>query len=253
MTIIDNLYFIDHFFVRLSPRVANFRYNELQNDVHLSFSYGASNKRYNVHVSRNIGQPENKPQIVIFKIEKELFQRALTILSVDIFEIFYRPLNVAYHQGLSKRRFAKKVKLLETKLPEVVELKMRDLFLNATIQRGSQLEIYPEIIDQFKKWASKKATQRLLRKQIIGLPWEISNQPKTGYLISPVYHGVVLISDGCYYVPKEDIEPIRILNSYLGDALTKRIIFKTLLAIKRVSIASSKADTLKYYDPIIFS
>jgi len=247
---LNHISFSNEFFIRISAGVTNFRFSWMPEDVHFSIAHHPDSPYINFHVTRNTSDKDYKPKIVIFKISKAILTTILSTICQTMFDFVYLPLAFSYHLNLSKRKFAKQIKFLEFNEWGYLKDSLMRVFNQNTIRKNGRLKIEPSIVSELPEWTRNREIQRHLKKQFKRLPQDCPVQPLAGFLISPYYTGAVIILNGQYYQQKTNTNLKELAGTLMDMQLVNHLIFKTLLAIKRVSIAKDRESTEKFNQPV---
>jgi len=240
----------DEFFIRLTTHVTSFGFKGLPKDVHFSISHHPAKDGLNFHVTRNTEDNRNKPQIVIFTISKLSAPKIIESMGKELITLICEPLFIPYYQKLSKRKFSKRVLFIPYYKFDDFRNDLKLILENSSIRKKRRIKIAEQIGDSFTAWSQDESVQAHLLSKFERLPKRPSPNPVNGFLFSPLYTGQVIISNGQYFrlKPIEDLR--QFLGSIIGGKTMNSIVYKTLLAIKRVSIAKSYADTKKHNNPV---
>ena len=66
-----------YFWIQFNANFISFGLHGVQSNIHLTVSYNIENPDINLHLTKNVADPDNKPKIEIFRINKELLEETI--------------------------------------------------------------------------------------------------------------------------------------------------------------------------------
>jgi len=245
----------EQFFAWLGETVTSLGFEALPPDVHLSIAHNPKSL-YNIHFTRNCkGNSTNKPRIRIVQFDKEHLENAWPFIRASMFDTFFERLHIDFRnreraiRAKGAYRYLSHTRLEREQQPQQ---EISEIIERASTMKGKKkLKILNTIVPDMEDWANKPATRKMIWANFKPIHKEIRQWSETGYLVSPGYSGLVINIQGNFFKFKEQAGIKEILTKLLGEELRKRLVFKTLLAIKRVSMATTYQDTEMYDRPIL--
>lgn len=233
-------------FFRITEDLLNFGYQDLPDKVHFSISSNHDKTLINLHVTREIADRKNKPQIKIIEMPKLDVMPFLRDIALVLFDYNYELQQLPYQQNLSRKDFYKKVAFLPfdelTNVPSI---------WNKTGIKKGKLRLTQPNLSKLESWAANSSVQRRIANQFTTLPWRPYQKPQSGFLVSPFITGPVLILNGNYYCQREQIEPLKILKNLLGDIPACKLLVKMRNALRDIVKAKNWQDSQQYSEPLL--
>jgi hypothetical protein len=233
-------------FFRITEDLLNFGYQGLPDQVHFSISSNYDKTLINLHVTREIADRKNKPQIKIFEMPKLDIKPFLREIALVAFDYNYELQQSPYQQNLSRKDFYRKVAFLSFD-----ELSNVPSIWNKTSIKKGKLRLTQSRLAKLESWAANSSVQRRITNQFTILPWRPYKKPQSGFLVSPAITGPVLILNGSYYRQREQIEPLEILKKILGDILARKLLVKMRNALRDIVKANNWQDSQQYSEPLL--
>ena len=235
-------------FMRIAENLINFGYGGLPDKVHFSFSFHPSNPLINFHITREVSDRDNKPQIRIFEVPRSDLKRILLLIVRTAFNDVYEPLAIPYQQHLSRKDFYKKIAFMSFEdLPYLPSIWDR-----RGVKKG-KLKLTEHSFSKIEDWAARPQVRQRLAKQFFTLPWRYARKQESGFLISPGYTGTVLILNGQYYKQRETLDPMAILKRLVGDSIARTLLAKTDRAVRDIQTTADRQASIKYSQPLLFT
>lgn len=216
-------------------------------DVHLTLSHRPQDDYVNLHVTRNFGDPKNKPKIEIARLDKTACMTMLEAFNTVFLQHGWTKLQL----NLSRVRHKKSSTHYFLPLDELQNhkrfFKLRQGMTNAfrkssKVKQKRRLKIFKSIEKEMEQIAHDTALQKTFYKSFRKLPLLWGSEPKAGVLMSEEYTGfVILTSNGVYELNRYALPEIlsRLIQPELYAHFPKFIPF----AIQQVSIAKTYQDT----------
>jgi hypothetical protein len=235
-------------FLRLTESLVNFGFGDLPDHVHFSLSWHRDSPLANFHVTREVKDPNDKPQVRIVEIPKSDLKQLQPLIANTVFHAVYEPLAVLYQQNLSRKDFYKKVAFMSFDdvgfIPSIWD--------KSKVKKG-KLRMTEHSLSALETWASQPNVQQHMAKQFLTLPWRFSRGAQNGYLISPSYSGPVIFINGQYFKPRESFKPGNILRDLMGDSLARALMAKTARALRQIQTLNDRQTSTQYSQPLLLN
>jgi len=101
---IEGFSFGDFFWTEVKKNRVSFSFQGLPKGVHFTIAWNPSGKM-NLHVSKNIGDDNNKPKIVIAYFDRSLLDTVSEYLSSIFFGQYFNPSHLKSIRGVFERIF----------------------------------------------------------------------------------------------------------------------------------------------------
>ena len=248
MTKIDSFAIGEICWVRYGKGVISFAFKGILEDVHFSIAYAGNSPFVNFHVTRNIGNPQDKPKIEIARMPKEDLEKLAPELYWAVFHTFFEPLKLtgrgrrrtkAYH-GVSYFPFDHFDRDNPTELGREIMAKFEAKMPMETRKRKIKFLIEDEV--RMGEMQSKEMLSPLLR----GFGWlpRKPDKPVTGGIVScPHFKGVAIYFYGRWYRWRKNVDLMAMLYGLMNPDLVGALVERTLLAVKRIGEANSFEET----------
>jgi hypothetical protein len=232
------------FWIRFTERVISLGFAELPQDVHFSIAFNKESSEVNLHVTRNTGDQGNKPKIEIVRIGKQTLQTLAQPIVTALFSQILEPIIFKTWERKSKYYY-EDIHVLLLSMNELdnntqIEKVLKDAFQKISKIKRRRLTLKGDIESTLNDVIKNPEIQHIFKnKRVQRLPRRLFQETSFGYLISHQFSGLALFNNGQWHAIRDDHSLSRLLHSCMDSALVKSIIFKTLMAIARISKADS--------------
>jgi hypothetical protein len=216
-------------------------------DVHFTLSHRPQDNYVNLHVTRNYGDPRNKPKIEIARLNKEACKTMLESFDAVFHKNAWTKLKLNFSKIRNKKSSAHYFLLLDELQKHKQFSKFRNsmslAFLKSSkIKQKRRLKILKTIEQEVEQLILDPSLQKTFYKSLRKLPLCWTNKPQAAILVSKDYTGCVVITkDGVFELNRSALPEIlsRLIQPDLYADLNSFI----PLAIQQVSIANTYQDT----------
>ncbi len=254
MKSINSISVNDILWVRFEKYQINFRFGNVPSDIHFTIAFNDRNLDVNLHITRNVGDPNNKPKIEIARISKKILTEDVSLISkiligsivetIDIDKlikensdaIVFFPYDTFEQEDIKS--------LVEQNLLEVFDGKWR-------IKEKSKLKIETDIGDSIEAFSKSHKINEIIFDNLFELDGLYDKPIEAGSIITNQDEISVIRIDDNWFKFKEDIEIIDILTAFVGKDIADYLVFYTKKSIEVIKSAMSWEDTKVYNRPII--
>lgn len=250
---INHISINDIFWLQIKSHLVSFGFKGLPDDVHYTISFSDLSTKVNLHVTKNVSDHTNKPQVKIIEIEKDLLEKIAPELMKKVLRMQLQPLDIDelknnYEDAIG---FIPYDELSRPEYQSVTEKRLIEMFSDiARIRKKTKLKISGDIDQRFEAWTNSEDTQREIIDAIIELPIEISKKVMGGVILTPDQTIQAISLNGKWYSLKTDLKPAKILEVCIGPVLAKQIVWKAKRALVIVKYANSYSDTEPMNKPV---
>ncbi|MBS1529178.1 MAG: hypothetical protein JSU01_02625 [Bacteroidetes bacterium] len=229
---------------------------QIPKDVHFTFGYNKETGDINLHVTRNVQDQNDKPNVRVAIFHKDDLNRALPALAAKLIKVHLIPLSF-YNRG-------KKTKYREYQQRKFIDLS--EVAQSSGYEGGEFLpeakkhfkkkggkgkyEMQPTFEDGLQRWSRSKFRMKTMRAAIKPLREMDLMNTMWGFLFATEYSGPALISNGGVYVLRTGLEPADLALALFGKEKSKQLGKKIDDAIRRVRNAKTSTDTKDAGAPI---
>lgn len=224
-----------------------FWWEGLPDDVHFTLSHRPQDDFVNLHVTRNFGDPKNKPKIEIARLHKDACLKMLEALSHSFLHFGLEKIQLNFSKVRHKKSSANYFLPLDElqkhkrffKLRRGMALAFRK---SSKIKRKHRLKIFKSIEQEIEQLVLDPSLQRSFYKSFRKLPLLSSDKPQAGILISEEYTGcVILTGDGVFQINRSTFPEI--LSRLIQPELYADFLSFIPFAIAQVSVAQNYQQT----------
>ena len=80
--------------INIRPHLISFGLNLLPDDIHFTIGFDERTSDINLHLTKNVSDKNNKPQIKIIVIEKKLFEEIIPEITLNLLYSFLTPISI---------------------------------------------------------------------------------------------------------------------------------------------------------------
>jgi len=247
ITDINHISFEGTFRIWFEEHCTGIWWEGLPADVHFTLSHRPQDDFVNLHVTRNLGNPRNKPKIEIARLNKDACLKMLEAFNIVFLQQGWKKLAL----DLSKIRHKKSSVHYFLPLDELQNhkrfFKLRQGMVHAfrkssKVKQKRRLKIFKSIEQEMEQLTRDPALQKNIYKSFRKLPLWWGSKPQAGIFVSDEYTGCVIItSEGVFEINRSALPEIisRLIQPELYADFLKFIPF----AIQQVSVAQTYQDT----------
>ncbi|TAJ49987.1 MAG: hypothetical protein EPO58_14075 [Chitinophagaceae bacterium] len=219
----------------------------LPDDVHFTLSHRPEDDYVNLHVTRNFGDPRNKPKIEIARLNKDACMKMLEAFNAVFLQHGWKKLQL----NLSKIRHRKSSAHYFLPLDEVQNhkrfFKLRNSMSlafrkSSKVKQKRRLKILKSIEQEMEQLIHDPSLQKVFYKSFRKLPLWWGSKPQAGILVSDEYTGCVVITkEGVFELNRSALPEI--LSRLIQPELYADFLSFIPFVIQQVSIAKTYQDT----------
>lgn len=223
-------------------------------DVHFTLSHRPQDNYVNLHVTRNYGDPRNKPKIEIARLNKEACKTMLESFDAVFHKHAWTKLKLNFSKIRNNRSSTHYFLLLDDLQKQKQFSKFRNnmslAFLKSSkIKQKRRLKILKTIEQEMEQLIIDPSLQKTFYKSLRKLPLIWTNKPQAAILVSKEYSGcVIMTNEGVFEFNRSALPEI--LSSLIQPDLYAALNSFIPLAIQQVSIAKTYKDTEHLDNPV---
>ncbi len=254
--IIDYFAIKDLFWIQFKGHLVSFGFKGLPNHIHLTIGFDERSADINFHVSKNMPNVKEKPQIKIFVINKELLKDDIPFLSISILKKYLKPLDLEE----IKSKYGEDLYFISYNDSEDSDLSMlvknnftdnfKDILKNKRKTRWKIDTNIDDIGDRIKSFAISTEMQNFFLNNIIDLPIEFQKPVEVGMIVAEDEAFQVIRINDEWFTIRTDIKPMDLLTSFINPELAMQMIWKTKRALVCIKNAKSYSDIKNLNNPI---
>lgn len=246
----------DLFWFKVTSNLFNFGPKlGLQQDIHFSVSIPENNQYANFHLTRNIGEPKNKPQITICKIHKQELDKLAEVVAFRFYKSLLEPVNLQdlkYELG-GVIEYIPYQSLQDNKTEEQV----RNIFSNGLKndiglkRKGTRFELRSGFEDRLEQMVLSPEMVSIVEESIVELKDNPDRTTGGGMVITSEGTIQLLFWNGQWYKMNFDHKPFDLFCSIVAnDTLAHLLREKMSKAIEILKWAKTYQDTQQFDKPI---
>lgn len=250
---INSISINDQFWIQVSNTFTSFGFKGLPNDVHYTFSYHENSEDVNIHLTRNIGQPNEKPKIEIVKIKKKVFEKMAPYSMMNILGRMLKPIDLTPYLKKSSKVKCIPIEALETgDAAEMVQTQLINGFKPISkLEKKTRLKVKGDIGSTLQNLCHSNELLISLKDAGVNLKDVINSNSKGGIFISGSETRAIIKYKDTWLEYTHDASPFELLSAVVGEEWAKIITRYTKRALVKIRKATSYKETKDWNDPII--
>jgi len=213
---IDHITLEEHGFISFGPTVSVLGLNEKHckiwegrfAKVHFSIGHPTDHNEINFHVTRNFRDINDKPKIVVFKINKSDLEGIVSFIASHLLKEFLIPIPVIYNRPPDKKARERSIRFLsfdEFEKESKFQDGLKQAFKSSVAIKGKRrLRIKSRLTKELGTFAKSRENQGLISNLLQPLQ-SVKKNADAGFLLSPKYAGVVIRVGHDFYKLKNDV------------------------------------------------
>jgi hypothetical protein len=252
-TTIDHFSINDIFWVQIRPYLFSFGFKSLPDKIHYTIAFNESSSDINFHVTKNIADHNNRPQIKIFIIDKLLLNELAPSLTLSLLNKILQPIDMVelkskYDYKLGYISFDS---LEHSNSYSLIEQKLIESFKDISkFKKKTRLKLEGDIEKRIETFSTSELIQTSLIENIVDLSDEFQKPVDGGMIISEENILQVIRINENWYTIRTDLKTFDLMTTFINPKLLNHLIWKTKRAIIEVKHASTYADTIQLNNPI---
>lgn len=235
----------DLFWVQFKSYLVSFGHTELPPDVHFTIVFDEKLPDVNIHVTRNVSDPTNKPKIRIVEINKELLISLLPAWNQACLKSILKPIDLSALKSKSNGLvgFIPNDRLKGAH--PIIEKNLKNHFENniSFKKRKTQIKIDGDLEKQIELFSASEEVQNAILNRMILLPKKYRKALDSGLIVAKeeMFH-TIRVGDKWYRIepPKELFD---LLTIVMKPELANTIIAKMKDALEKIKTSNSYAET----------
>ena len=250
---IDHININDIFWIHIKDHLVTFGFKGLPEDTHFTISFDDKSPDINLHVTKNVSDPKNKPKITVVRINKTLLEKVAPSLTLSILNKLLQPIDIdelknRYNHDLGYITFDN---FGHSDSFSLTEQKLIDSFKDISrFKKKTRLKIEGNIEKRLESIANSKDLQTSIFKNMVELSTEFQKPFEVGIIISEENILQVIRINNKWFTLKTDLKPSDLLTAFVNPRLCKHLIWKTKRALVAVKNAETYSETKHLNKPV---
>lgn len=250
-TTINNFRVNDLFWVHFHKAFTSFGHKGLPKDVHFTLSYNEECEDVNIHLTRNTGDPKNKPQIGLVKINKKLLEKVGPYSLLDVIKTFLKPIDLTeFLNNGSEIKFMPIESLEKDGSTNQFEHVLFKHFKPITKVGKSRLKVKGPLEDKFLELISSEELSTSMDELYVDLKQGIESTRGGIFYHENKTFAIVKYND-VWYEYTTDVTSLELLSSVVGKDWAKIIARYTKRALAKIRHATTYNETKQFDQPIV--
>ena len=250
---IDSFSISDLFWIQYKNTRISFRIKGLPEDIHFTISWHKNSTKVNFHITKNVGDGTNKPQIVIAEFDKQIIDELISFVPACIINHLYRPISFKRYSRESRKniRLCHLDDLDRHKNHKPIEEKITKIFKDAATVKKQRLKVNPDLESDFIPLLRSTEIKSLLLSNLKCLTRQSfqSKVFRAGILFMGNRTVQFISSNDKCYILREKMTMYDLLTSFMKPELAKSLFDLTVEALDRIKDAQTYSDTEPYNRP----
>jgi len=234
--------------VQLNPHLLSFGYKNLPKDVHFTISWN-SEKDIDLHLTRNVSDKDDKPQIPILKFEKKVIKEDLEPIFLTMFFSILRKIEPEEIREFKTTQYLSFTELNSNATNFSVDEKLHRHFKNNLKKGVSRIEVTGDWMSKLETWVISDDMVAVVNENMAGFNKSIRNQVEGGIIVGPSKTLCVIKIFDEWFEFRDNMKPQEILRNLIPLELFNRIQENIKIGIDFIQSAKSKSDTA-HFKPI---
>lgn len=248
---LNKLVIEDIWMIRFSENVTSFWFKGLPEKMHFSVSHRSGDLYWNLHLTKNVTDPTDKPKITICKIRT----KNLTTDFENLCRYFMSQILEPYPMHRNRRKQAgyliKHEDLQNGEAFERFRKGMTSAFNKCSKRVGKKVfRVRKNAEAEMTAWASSRENQHRILGGSRRVPLRFSKNIESGILLTEKEVTGVVMFGGKLYRLKQGVAAQDVFLSLISPALLTQLHEKILHAIPRVLAASSYKQVERWDNPV---
>lgn len=236
---------------RISEKVTSFWFKGLSKDLHFSISHRPGDLYWNLHLTKNIDNSNDKPKITICKISTENLATNFEQTCQYLLSQMLEPLILIRNRRKQPGYLIRFEEIDKGKAFIKFRKELHNTFKNSTNKVGKkELRLTNNTEIKMTEWASSCINHQRILAGLKRLSRRFSKKPGSGLLITKKKITSVIIADGRLYKIKQGDSAKDIFTSLISPELLTRLHGKILFAIPRLLAATSYKQVERWDTPV---
>lgn len=252
-TAIDHISINDIFWIHFSPHLISFGFKGLPANTHFTISFDDRSPDINFHVTKNVADSTNKPEIKIVCIDKILLDEVAPSLALAMLNRLLKPINLS--ELISKHDydlgFISFDSFEYSDTYSLTEQKFIDSFKDISrFRKKTRLKIEGDIEKRLESFAVSEDLRASILHNMVDLSTEFQKPVDGGIIISEENVVQVVRINDEWFTIREDLKPNDLLTVFINPKLSNQLIWKTKRALVAIKYATTFGDTKHLSKPM---
>lgn len=250
---IDYISFNKTFWIQWKEHLVSFGFEGLPECTHFTIVFDKRYADLNFHVTRNVTDEKDKPQIKIVIINKKTIEKHLNLLATNILNYILEPLDI--QELKSKYNHDLGFIALDHTMNSDTSIATEEQFIKmfkiiSKVKRKTRLKVRGDIEKQLEDFIIAEPLHKSFLEKLVDLPDHLESSVHYGLILSEDnIHYIIRINDR-WYTRRKDIEPHKVWRELISSNLARKIIWKTKRALVALKYANCYSDTMHLDKPI---
>lgn len=230
----------------------SFRVGQLPKDVHYTLVYNEAYNEINLHLTRNKGPKDYKPQIKIFKINRQSLLDNFEAFVINLINTCLTPVDMdafkkanSYEVGFGSFDDIRNSDLEKSFTKDITEA------IGAHLIKKGRREV--KVLESFREEFSRIVTSEDFHKKayefIQPIAESYDKDIDSGVVVTDDSVNAAIRIDGNWYFLRTDITLFKALRSIVNRKTACHLICKWEDGLERINVAESYADTEPFNNP----
>lgn len=248
---LDNFSIENLFLIIIKPHLLTFRGNSLPKDIHFTIGFDERKSDVNFHITKNVTDHTNKPQIKIVIIDKKVLENAFPDIRRNIIKFLLEPISI----DELKEKYNNKVGFLSfDKLEKFDGYSLSDLSKsfkeNIEITRNRRLKIKGDIEEKFLNFVIDEKKNDDLFNHIEDLFIDFKKPTDGGIILTEDKAIQAIRINENWYSFNLNFNPIDLITIFIEPNLAEQIVDKVKKEIEIIKTCDTYADSKIHNNPI---
>ncbi|WP_437369245.1 hypothetical protein [Maribacter litoralis] len=234
--------------VQLNPHLLSFGHKNLPKDVHFTISWNGE-KDIDFHLTRNVFNKDDKPQVPILKFERKGIKEELEYLLLTMFFSILRKIEPEEIREFKTAQYLSFTELDSNAANFSVDEKLHHHFKSNLKKGVSRIEVKGDWMSKLETWVISDDMIAVVNENMIGFDKSIRNQVEGGIIVGPSMALYVIKIFDEWFEFRDNMKPQEILRNLIPLELFNRIQENIKIGIDFIQSAKSKNDTA-HFKPI---
>lgn len=247
---IDNISVNDDFWIQFKDALISFGGKALPKDIHYTISFEANSPYLNFHITKNVSNQRNKPQIKILKISKQTLLEVQEKIAYTVLSNLLEPLKIedlkmdCQYFSLNNLLNSNKVELFENRIIEC----FRDI---SKIRKKTRLKIRGDVEKSLINIGESEELTSIIENDLSIFSSDSGNNEAGIVFFNDDEVLLVIWICGICYTIKENIKLLDLLLSIIPEKTAKSLIWKTKRGIIAIKSATSYEEIKHLDKPVL--
>lgn len=233
---------------RFTDNVLNLWFEGLPKDVHFSLSLNENSPDINLHITREVNNPGNKPKYEVFVIARNICDDIGNDFSRYILYKTLTEFDVSKHNSEVSPKFISHDKMKEHEFYVFIEEQLTQAASNFLKYKGrKELKVKNNAVDELEKVTPDESAFIELYNAAPEIAEVCDENIQSGIIITDENYYSVIHYRGKWYLPNNNITLNELMTGFFGEKLTNQLFYRIKKGIAIVRKANSFDEVKHLY------